>query len=359
MRDAASLLPRFVRRAGLLLALCVTLPTQASQWQDIFGPPPEPYQTWPKHFRLGALVGFNFKGEFSVTGPISVSGNNPGVPGGLQNHSYDDGYVNIDATGNDSDLTWNWGYQNASQLLGETLSFHSVQSYEATSGGGTADGDPQVGFDMAYGGQIKKLWGGTLGWEFGFGLMPIEIKNNLSGSANVTRLIHSYQTGGIFLPQAPYQGSFEGPGAVISDEAVDGGTEVVGATVDGSQSLQVNLYNFRLGPTLQWEVHPRIALAVSVGAAFGIVGGDLEFNQTLTFAQGAPANVQGKSGNTEFVYGGYVSGTVLFHAVRNGDIYLGFQYMPMSNATFSGDGQEAKLDLTGGLYISAGFNWPF
>jgi hypothetical protein len=33
--------------------------------------------------------------------------------------------------------------------------------------------------------------------------------------------------------------------------------------------------------------------------------------------------------------------------------------MPMSDATFSGAGREAKLDLGGQLYFSIGVSWPF
>ena len=342
------------------LALVVTsVPgrLRAQTWQELFGPPPDPNASWSKHFRLGALVGFNFKGKFSITGPTAGSGNNPGGEGSGQNHTYDDGYVKIDATGNDDGLTWNWGYQSSDQIVGNELEFHSVQSY-STSGGGSADSGAEVGIDLAYGGRITQIWGGTLGWEFGFGWMPIEIKNNLSGFANVTRLVHTYQTGGIILPEDPYQGSFNGPGPTISDYAAES-FENLDATISGSQTLDVNLYNFRLGPTFQWELHPRFAVMVSAGAAFGIVGGGLKYNETLTFAEGAPAINTGKVSDTEFVYGGYISGTFLFHAVQNGDVYLGFQYMPMSSATFSGDGREGELDLKGGLYITAGINWPF
>ena len=328
-------------------------------WQELFGPPPDPNANWSKHFRLGALVGFNLKGEFSMSGQFSGN-SNPGGSVAGQNHSYDDGYVNVDATGNDGGMTWNWGYQSSGQNIGSTLQFHTVQSYETSGGSATVDGDAEVGIDLAYGGRITRMWGGTLGWEFGFGWLPIEINNNLSGSANVTRLVHSYDTFGIELPGAPYQGGFNGPGATISDTPVVLPNQTLtGVPLSGSQTLDLNLYNFRLGPTLQWELHPRIAVAVSACAAFGIVGGGLKYNETLAFSDGTTANNSGEVGDTQFVYGGYLSGTFLFHAVQNGDIYLGFQYMPMSSATFSGDGREGTLDLTGALYISAGINWPF
>lgn len=347
-------------RVGMLpLALTfVSGPLHGQTWNDIFGPPPGSQDQWTRHFRIGALVGFNFKGQFSITGPTPGS-SNPGGPG-KGNHTYDDGYVKIDYTDNDGDLTVNWGYQNTNQLQGGMLNFHSVQSY-ATSGssGGSVDGDPQVGLELAYGGKITRLWGGALGWEFGFGWMPIDIENQLSGSASVTRLVHQYDVGTVILPQPPYQGSFNGPGPTISGNAIDLGTETVPAAISGSQTLDLNFYNFRLGPTMQWQLHQRVSVLASVGAAFGIVDGGLKYNETLTYTDTTTSTISGNSRDTEFVYGGYVAGTFLFHIERNGDLYLGFQYMPMSSATFSGDGREGELDLTGALYITAGFNWPF
>jgi len=354
-------------RVGIptLLAAFVCGPLHGQTWEDIFGPPPGSQDKWTKHFRIGALVGFNFKGQFSVTGSTSGS-SNPGGDGPGLNHTYDDGYVKVDYSGNadpgdgSGPQTVYWGYQNANQWEGSTLTFHSVQSYDTSGGGGgSVDGDPQVGLELAYGGKITRLWGGALGWEFGFGWMPIEIQNKLSGTANVTRLVHQYNVGNILLPQAPYQGSFDGPGATISDDAVALPNETVGADISGSQSLDVNLYSFRLGPTMQWQLHQRVSVLASVGAAVGIVGGGLKYNETLAFDDGTQSTISGKSSDTEFVYGGYVAGTFLFHIERNGDAYLGFQYMPMSSATFSGNGREGKLDLTGALYISAGVNWPF
>jgi len=363
MRHASSTLLMLARRTGWLLALNVILPVTAygnDLWQDLLGPPPEGTEDWTRHFRAGALVGFNLKAQFSMSGQFTAANGNPGPPSGGQNHDYDDGYVRLDATGNNGNLTWNWGYDSASQLLGNQLSFHSVESYTTTGGNGSADSGALIGFETAYGGRLTRMWGGKLGWEFGFGFLPTKITDNQSASANVTRLVHTYDTGGIQLPQAPYQGGYNGPGATISDVPGEATQQLTDVPLQSSQTLDVTLYNFRLGPTLEWDLYPRLTVMVGAGAAFGFVTGDLKYNDTLQFTgEGTAANLQGQVGDTEFVYGGYVSGMLLYHAVKNGDLYLGLQYMPMSSATFSGSGREAKLDLTGALYISAGVNWPF
>ena len=132
MRNASSSLPMLARRAGLLLVLGTVWPAVArgsDVWQDMFGSPPEDSGNWPRHLRVGALVGFNLKAQFSMNGVFPMSSGDPGIAGGGQNHEYDDGYVRRDATGNDGDLTWNWGYESAGQVQGGRLYFHNTQSF--------------------------------------------------------------------------------------------------------------------------------------------------------------------------------------------------------------------------------------
>jgi hypothetical protein len=167
-----------------------------------------------------------------------------------------------------------------------------------------------------------------------------------------------FLTDGITL--GSYTGTEAGPGAKLNASATEeaGGPTVPG-TLTGTRTLDVTLYNFRFGPTLHWELHPRIAVAVSVGGAMGVINGELRFDESVMLSGGRQPNNRGSFSDTELVYGGYLAGKLMYHAVKNGDFYIGAQYMPLGSATFSGGGREAKLNMSGGIYISAGINWPF
>ena len=363
MSNARSKLPVVARGLGLLIACAMAGRVQAygaDVWESLFGPSSDATGDWPRNLRVGAMVGFNLKGDFAMSGQFTVAGSDPGITGVAgQNHEYDDGYVRLDATGNYGGLTWNWGYENASQLTGQRLYFHSAQSFTATGNTGVS-GDAQVGFDSAYGERLFPLWGGSLGWELGFGVLPIKIRDTQPMAASVMRVVHSFNASGIdSFPAPPYQGGYTGPSVTIDDTAAAEPGETVPAMLNGSRTIDVVLYNFRLGPTLQWELHPRLALAVSAGAAFGIASGGLEYDETLVFSDGSSAQNNGEVGETELVYGGYLAGILRYHAVKHGDLYLGLQYMPLTSATFSGDGREATLQMSGGLYFSVGLNWTF
>ncbi|MDE3065975.1 MAG: hypothetical protein KGJ60_00345 [Verrucomicrobiota bacterium] len=309
---------------------------------------------WTRHFRLGLLTGLNIRAQFGMSGNFAVSGS--GTPG-----VYDDGYVRVDQTGDAGNQTSYWGYDNASQYDPATraLRLTRTQSFTAT-GGGSGDDAPYLGFDLAYGDSYWRLGRAKVGWEFGFGLLPIHISDNQPMSASVTRSLYSFDVGNILLPAAPYHGGPGGLGPTISDlPTATNHLPAVSSTVTGTRSLDVTLFSFRLGPTLYWDVGRQIGLYVGAGPAAGLVTGDLKWDEAITASGGSVAQNHGQIGGTDAVFGGYVNATLVYHPVANGDIYLGAQYMPMTGVTLSGAGREGHLDLGGQVYISAGINWTF
>ncbi len=319
-----------------------------------------PGDDWSRHFRIGGFAALNLKASFSATGPFSVAGNSAG-PVGVSgaNHVYDDGYVRVDQTGDAQGFTSFWGYTSAAQIdaADHLLLMHAASAYSLNGGGGENAG-PLPGFDMAYGGNFWNVGWAQVGWEAGAGLLPVKISQQQTMPAAVTQSTFSFNTGTIVVPTAPYNGGSSGQGANIQDIATAAGTTIVPGTVSSSQTLDVMLYNLRLGPTINFNLGTSFGLELGAGPAVGIVSGDLKFNDAITTANGTSFS-SGKTSSTDFVFGGYANATVLYHAVPGGDIYLGAQFMPLGNARLNGNGREGELKLGGRVYITAGFNWPF
>ena len=168
-------------------------------------PPPDPYD-WTRHFRVGVLVGLNLSAHFSVSGNSSVSGG--GAPG-----VYDDGYVHPISENTQDDYTSDWGYNNASQLVGTTLLMTQTTGFTPVSGGSaTQDSPGQIGFDLAYGGTIRD-WGRTrMGWEFGFGFLPVSISDNQVLQGQISQNVFAFDIGNISTEGLPpgYLGSPNG-----------------------------------------------------------------------------------------------------------------------------------------------------
>jgi hypothetical protein len=321
---------------------------------------------WTRHFRIGAMVGLNINANFNFNAKGSLNVNRPaGV--------YDDGYVRKDNTGNVNHQTSYWGYDHNSQYDAgsQELTMHNTTSF-TTSGGSESRGSAFAGFDMAYGGNIWNWRQTRIGWELGFGLLPIDITDNRPMS--VTSIKQStlvFDTSNPYnapIPAAPYQQGpiwVPGEGTIgATPKSVSSGTTLTPGpgdtwTLTGSRTLDVMLYTVRLGPSVYWDLNEHLGLSAGAGPAVGIVSGSYKFNETVNAGDFSAQN-KGKIDATDLVYGGYANAMLLYHVPgENGDLYLGAQFMSLGNATISGGGRQGQLNLGGQIYITAGINWPF
>ena len=313
---------------------------------------------WTRNFRIGMSLGLNIKAKFTTTGSYQITSN----PSGDNGFTFDNGYVLKDVSGSTDGQTWNWGYLKSDQFNAEegALHFQSTSSYDIQGvNSRTASDNPYLGFDLAYGWAVARWGQAKVGVEFGLGIMPIVISDNRNMLATLHGTDYSVQVpGGVILPEGPYNGSFQGPGATISSQATPASEpSTIDGEISGSRTLDVTLYNLRLGPTLFWELSPRVGVGVSAGGAFGVVSGDYKFAERPAGSQGAFAT--GKFGQTDVVFGGYASGIATYRIEDHGDLYLGLQFMSMTDSTFRQGGREGKLGLGAAFYITAGVNWPF
>jgi hypothetical protein len=316
---------------------------------------------WTRHFRIGAMVGLNISAKFSMKSTVALSGNN------AAQGNYDDGYVHPSGNG---PYTSDWGYDNTASQYNASL--HRLLMHQATSfsptGGTSADenGSAFPGFDMAYGGNLWNWGRARIGWELGFGLLPINITDSQPIKGTVNRNVFAFDTSGfdslVPMPPAGYRGGPGGSLSIPSTPVPTAGiptTDQVDGDITGSRTLDVMLYTVRLGPSVYWDLNQYLGLSASAGPAIGIVSGDLKFDETIVTSDGTARN-HGQFGATDIVYGGYVNASLMYHVPgENGDLYLGVQYMPLGDATISGGGREGRLKLGGQVYISAGINWPF
>ncbi len=313
---------------------------------------------WTRHFRIGALVALNAHANFSMNGQSGVSGNNPAA--GI----FDDGYVREDSTGNAGGRTTYWGYNSSSQYnaANGSLTMHSASSFSGQSDANASDSF-SAGFELAYGDSYWNWNGAKIGWEFGFGILPISIKENAPITVNVTESTYVFNAKDIAgggLIGAPYQGTYDGgPNSpTLSTTYTNGASSTQNETLTGTRTLDATLYTFRLGPNVYWDLNDSLGLYVGGGPAVGFAMSTLSYNESISYG-GSTALNSGRVDSTSIVYGGYVNATLVYHAPEKADLYIGVQYMPLSDVTVEGNNRRAKLDLGGEIYISAGVNWPF
>ncbi len=349
--------------AGCLLGCLLGIGLKASAQPDVDGHPdssafyliPPDTDDWTRHFHIGAMVGLNISGNFHLNGNLGVSGSNPGK--GI----YDDGYVRTDQTGNSGGYTGYWGYNNASQYnaAAHTLTMQAITGFSANESA-SANAGPSAGFDLAYGANYWYWKHARVGWELGFGLLPVKITDSQPLSATVNQSTYVFNTGNLTLPGAPYRGGPSGTGPVISGSPISTtNTSGVGAMATGTRSLDAIIYSIRLGPSFDWDLGEHVGMSLSAGPVLGVVSGEYSYNEVLTGSGISPAHNSGSFDSLQVEYGGYFNATFMYHITQSADFYVGAQYMTMTDYSISGGGRSARLDLGGQVYLSAGISWPF
>ncbi|HWX22137.1 MAG TPA: hypothetical protein VN578_19725 [Candidatus Binatia bacterium] len=315
----------------------------------------------PNRLSLGPRFGLNFKADFRNNAPPV----NPGPAAGGADHTYNDGYVLLDSSGNAGGLTWNWGYQNASQVVEGTMQFHAIQSSSASGASSRAGSeffdDPQYGAELTYQrvlGGLPFLPDGNWGLEAAFGFTDLDLRANRSATGPATVTTDTYQLNGVLPPGAGYNGTFQGPGALLGDTPTRTTAADI-ATLTSHQKLSGQLYSIRLGPFAEFYFTHQLSLAASVGLTLAPASVDYDFSETTTLAGGGTSVASGHSSKTDLLYGPYVSATLRYDFNKHWGLYVGAQFQSLTDLEQTIGSRTARLDQGATVYGIAGASVRF
>ena len=314
----------------------------------------------PNRLSLGPRFGFNFKADFRNT-PAPFPRNaavNPGTATGGVDHTYDDGYVRLDSSGNASGLTWNWGYQNASQVVGDTMQFHARQPQTGFGPSSQRAGDdPQYGLELTYQRVIGTIFSSAhWGLEGAFGYTDLNLRAQRSGVGSSALITDSFPLNGVLPPGAGYNGTFAGPGALLGDIPT---RSIARGTLSSREKLSGQIYGFRFGPFAEWNLTPHVSLAASVGLTIAPTSVDYEFSETTRIAGGGTSLAVGHSSKSDVLYGPYVGAMLRYDFTERCGIYVGAQFQNLSALQLSSGTRTARLDQSATIYASVGATWKF
>ncbi len=275
--------------AVLLLASTAALSLRA-QNNSANDDKPEPYGI---RFRLSGRTQFNIKASVTDSKPILL-----GTTG-----LFGDGYVlsgsnsstNAAGLANPGSLTWNWGYNNASQISGDQLTLTRyndiprVGTVDASGGSTTFGGELFAGYEL-FESRVWKRRTAHWGVEMGYGFTTFNVTANGTQSGNGTRAQSLYSLGGIIPPSPGYRGNFNGPvpGGPIapiidftplsSSSSSALGTDTLNATISS------DLHTVKLGPWVDLPMTDKITLGLGIGFCSVFAQADLAFQESLTFS---------------------------------------------------------------------------
>ncbi|HTH46640.1 MAG TPA: hypothetical protein VMB21_03950 [Candidatus Limnocylindria bacterium] len=311
----------------------------------------------PNRFSFGATIGLNFKASFRrSTVPFSVA--NPGPAAGGADHAYDDGYVRLDSSNDAGGTTWNWGYQNATQVTGDTVQYHASSPNPAFAGyGKNVTDDPQYGLELVYQRVLGNLFSsGHWGLEAGFGYTDLDLANASSGPGAILVTTDAYPLNGVLPPGAGYAGTFSGPGALLGDMPA---RSTATAALISRDKLTGQLFNLRLGPFAEWNLTPKLSLAVSAGLALTPACIDYDFTETVLLPTGSSMVTSGHSSRGELLYGLFASGTLRYDFTERWGVYAGGRFQSLNDLDQSVAGRTARLDQGATIYGTIGVSWRF
>jgi hypothetical protein len=337
---------------GLTLALTAGLSVPILRAQD--RTTDNPNLNW---FSFGPQFGLNIKARFIHVGYVNPASPWPPTTGGVD-RTYNDGFVHVDNSGDAGGQTWNWGYQNASQVQGNMLMMHRTS--DTAHGIGTLDqnDDPHVGFDLAFGRNLGTVPGGKWGLQAAFDFTDVSIHGNHPLTGTGMLISDAFSLGGVVPPQAPYAGSFNGPGPLLGDTPTETTTPYA-VPIKGQRTLDAQIYALRAGPYYEFFFSKRWSGRLGGGLALALADTKYSFNETITFAGGEGVNNAGSKSGVEFQAGGYLEGKLLFALTRHTGLFAGAQYEYLGTFSRNAGNEQAQLDMSSAVYLLFGVQLRF
>jgi hypothetical protein len=307
------------------------------------------------HLGLNFRAGFNIRARFSTPSSL-VFPPGPGA-GSAVNRQYNDGFVNVDSSGNQGGQTWNWGYRQASQVSGNNVLMHASGLERASE---HATDDPNLGLDFNYVRDIAHPSWGQWGIKVGAAYTRVDVRDAAPMSANVETITDKYPLNGVTPPMAPYSGSFSGPGPVIGSKPSSRTTAIApnGAIITGDHSLEASLFDLRLGPSFNIPLFNRFSLQTGGGLAVGLVYSHFSFTESSTAGAG-PVSASGSSTRTGLVPGAYAEAGFAYRIWRSTSLFTGAQFEYLGDFQQGADGRTARLDFGRTVFYEFGLQWHF
>jgi hypothetical protein len=319
---------------------------------------------------LGAGVQWRQIGEVSFRGATLRGPRHlPSAPSGSSGSiGYSDGFVRRDSSGGGQ--TWNWGYESASQIRGNGLTFNGSSS-QLTSRTITSrpnldqsDEASGLGFYIRLDSPEVLNWRHlTLSAGLGYSFAQDKVgRSGIAYRAERQTFLRSQTVRDVYdisaitpLPDAPYNGTFSGPGPVISISPTrrEGGgsrerlldSEVFTSQLD--QNLQLQLHTFSLGPRAGFEFG-RLTTQCGIGLAVNIVPWDFTSRETLrSNRRGKLKSWPQSESGIDILPGVYAELATQYRLSKRWSVNTGIRYDWSQNLEGEAAGTVFEVDLGG------------
>lgn len=308
--------------------------------------------------RTGAVIRSGYNVQFTDSSAA--------LPTGAGN--YANGFV-LPSVSTNSPYTWNWGYQEASQIQGTTIAYERFDSRPRV-------GALESGTQSSFGGELRAGFEAfrfevferdvRFGLEAGYSYSSLSASasGSVSGNASYTRGVYSLIGPGgtpIIPPTPPYAGTFGGPGPVITLAPVSINTLTGAGTSTVQFGLDADIHTFKLGPYFELPLSRRWVVGLSFGYCTVLPDSEFTIDEVTSYpGTDIPGSaVKRTIRRSDWQPGGYAELRVNFEINRRVGVYVAGEFQYNEDLEFGGAGRTARVDL-GGIYgASAGVRLSF
>ena len=322
-----------------VLALLMTLP-MASQAQDADS------KLWGffDSVRVSHQTLHKAKLDFGVS---QSALSDPGDAVAGIDHIYDDGYVRVDSTGNFGNLTAYWGYDDASQVSGTDLLFHSV--LPATGFDGQREIDDIPGLELEFRHIFRQDENRTIGLDLGVGFLSK--KQSQTDGFDLNAIEDTYDASLPVMPAPGYRGGLNDFTSLISD-IPSRSTTVLSGT--GSREFDATLWTLRIGAYIEQDFTDSLHASLQGGLSTAIMDASFTHDETI-----GGVNYSGNADDQDFLWGAYIGGTLGYHLNEQLSVFATYNYQTMEDFSISTTTRSANLDLSNGYILKFGAGYRF
>ncbi len=310
--------------------------------------------------RISVNTRFFFNVTAEVSHPSSPDRTGPATGGGLD-RVYDDGFVKLDVSGNAGGKTWNWGYNNSSQVVGDAIEQHRTI--------GPRDGSTtELDTDLSYGGEVGWSWEirrfdigrreARVGIDIFAGWNQVGGNGSSTAAGSVTVQTDRFALNGVTPPLAPYAGTFAGPGPLLSDSPTRS-TVTQAATSQFAGDIDATMIGFRIGPWIEIPLTRKLSLSMGFGLSAVHVVGSFSFSEQVTVAGIPQPVVSGKVDRADWKSGFYVDTKLNWNINTEWSVFAGLQYQYLGTFKIDALGRQGRIGLESAIGITAGVGFSF
>lgn len=294
---------------------------------------------------IGAGASFNYKATWRSAPVSQPRATDPGAALSGIDHFYDDGYNRVDSSANFGNKTTYWGYQNASQNDGSSITFNSSQTTIEAGSTSSAQTEAQPALEIYWQEQLteNKRW--NVGLRAAGRWQQIDLHERSAYRATIETISDTYSYSGI-APGAPFNGSFAGPNFLLSDIPVRSTTTTPGATIRAHQTLEADIFGFDFGPTLSLNLTERLSIDFSVGGTLAWIRSDFSYRDETSAAGG--------NSHDEWLAGMYGSADLQYLIGERWGVFAGVIHTRLEDVDRQADGRSVRLEFDDSYTVRTG-----